>query len=132
MQRRPRTLLHFAAPGRQQRGVQSFPSEKGTDLPRLFAPLGLPNDSELVLHRELAPLGFRRNLRIRDLSGQVGRDGASSVTPVALRAPSVTEESSTCVSMGEGIIRLHSSALYIKLNGSPCLTHVVTEGNPAS
>jgi uncharacterized protein YhaN len=30
--------------------------------------------------------------------------------------------------MGEGIIRLHSSALYINLNGSPCLTHVVTEG----
>src|SRR3972149_557136 len=78
---------------------------------------------------KLASLSFGRNLRVRKGRGArpVG-DASASETPVALRAPSISEESSACIPVGERFIQLHSSALYIKLNGSPCLTIIDTEG----
>ena len=72
---------------------------------------------------KLASLSFGRNLRVRK-----GRGARPVGDASALRACSISEESSACIPMGERFIQLHSSALYIKLNGSPCLTIIDTEG----
>ena len=132
-----RAVLPFIAPGTRARARFTRPRSSGSRRRRRRAPTSpgpLQRSASRTMRSlysvvKLASLSFGRNLRVRKGRGArpVG-DASASETPVALRAPSISEESSACIPMGERFIQLHSSALSIKLNGSPCLTIIDTEG----
>ena len=104
---------------------------------RRRAPIS-PSSLQRSASRTIRSLYSEVNLRRWALAGTSGSGSCCgtgpaahtlpSESPVALRAPSGSEESETCVSLGEPFMGHHSSALYIKLKGSPCLTYVGTKG----
>ena len=61
-QRGPRALLSLPPPLREVRAVQPLAPEQGPDLAGLRAGVGFPQDADLVLRGEPAPLGLLRHL----------------------------------------------------------------------